>query len=96
VRLEGLGKFKNPITSSGSEPANFRLIALCLKQLRYLMTTTLIASILYTKYFIMRVSLAKNMKTVTGLLEFLTGAGIDNAIPCPIPHQLACQTIEKL
>jgi hypothetical protein len=27
VRLEGLGELKNPITSRGIEPANFRLAA---------------------------------------------------------------------
>jgi hypothetical protein len=34
VRLEGLGRLKNPVTS-GIEPANFRLAAQCLNQLRY-------------------------------------------------------------
>jgi hypothetical protein len=27
VRMEGLGKLKNPMTSSGIEPATFRLVA---------------------------------------------------------------------
>jgi hypothetical protein len=27
VRLEGLGQMKNPMTSSGFEPATFRLVA---------------------------------------------------------------------
>jgi hypothetical protein len=35
MRLEVLGQLKNPVTSSGIEPATFRLIALCLNQLRY-------------------------------------------------------------
>jgi hypothetical protein len=35
VRLKGLGQLKNPMTSSGIEPATFRLIAYCLNQLRY-------------------------------------------------------------
>jgi hypothetical protein len=35
VQLEGLGKLKNPMTSSGIEPATFRLVAECLNQLRY-------------------------------------------------------------
>jgi hypothetical protein len=35
ARLEGLGKLKNPMTSSGIEPAPFRLVARCLNQLRY-------------------------------------------------------------
>jgi hypothetical protein len=30
VRLEGLGHLKNPITSSGVEPATFRLVTYCL------------------------------------------------------------------
>jgi hypothetical protein len=34
VRLEGLGKLKK-FTSSGLEPATFRLVAQCLNQLRY-------------------------------------------------------------
>jgi hypothetical protein len=36
VRLEGLGKLKNSIISSGMEPATFRLVAECLNQLHYL------------------------------------------------------------
>jgi hypothetical protein len=35
VRLDGLGQLKNPVTSSGIEPATFRLVALSLNQLRY-------------------------------------------------------------
>jgi hypothetical protein len=35
VRLEGSGQLKNPMTSSGLEPATFRLVAQCLSQLRY-------------------------------------------------------------
>jgi hypothetical protein len=35
VRLEGLGLFKNPMTSSGIEPVTFCLVAYCLNQLRY-------------------------------------------------------------
>jgi hypothetical protein len=35
VRLEGLGQLKNAMTSSGIEPATFRLVALCINQLRY-------------------------------------------------------------
>jgi hypothetical protein len=35
VRLEGIGQLKNPITSSGIELLNFRLVAWCLNQLRY-------------------------------------------------------------
>jgi hypothetical protein len=34
VRLEGLGQLKNPMISSGIEPATFELVA-CLNQLRY-------------------------------------------------------------
>jgi hypothetical protein len=35
MRLEGIDQLKNPITSSGNEPATFRLVAYCRKQLRY-------------------------------------------------------------
>jgi hypothetical protein len=35
MRLEGFGKLKNPMTSSGIEPATFRLLARRLNQLRY-------------------------------------------------------------
>jgi hypothetical protein len=35
VQLKGLGQLRNPIISSGIEPATFRLVALCLDQLRY-------------------------------------------------------------
>jgi hypothetical protein len=35
VRLEGLGELKNRMTSSGIEPATFRLVAWCLNQLYY-------------------------------------------------------------
>jgi hypothetical protein len=33
VRLEGLGQLKNPMTSSGIEPATFQLVAYCLVDL---------------------------------------------------------------
>jgi hypothetical protein len=35
VRLERLGKLKNPVTSSGIERATIQLVAQCLNQLRY-------------------------------------------------------------
>jgi hypothetical protein len=35
MRLEGLGKLKNPITSSGIEPATFWLVGQRFNQLRY-------------------------------------------------------------
>jgi hypothetical protein len=35
VRLERLGQLKNQMNSSGFEPETFRLVASCLKQLRY-------------------------------------------------------------
>jgi hypothetical protein len=41
-RLEGLGQLKNLITSSGFEPATFRLVAQCLNQLRYRVSPNLI------------------------------------------------------
>jgi hypothetical protein len=33
--LEGLDQLKNAMTSSGIEPATFRLVAYCINQLRY-------------------------------------------------------------
>jgi hypothetical protein len=35
VRMEGLGQFRSPMTSSGFDPATFQLVAQCLNQLRY-------------------------------------------------------------
>jgi hypothetical protein len=35
VQLEWLGQLKNSMTSTGREPATFRLVAQCLKQVRY-------------------------------------------------------------
>jgi hypothetical protein len=35
LRLEGLGELKNAMDSSGIESETFRLVALCLNQLRY-------------------------------------------------------------
>jgi hypothetical protein len=32
VRLDGLGQLKNPLASSGIEPATFRLVAYCINQ----------------------------------------------------------------
>jgi hypothetical protein len=38
--MDGLGKLKNPVNSSGIEIATFRLLAQCLSQLRYGMLQT--------------------------------------------------------
>jgi hypothetical protein len=35
VQLEGLGQLKNPMTSSGIEPATFVFVLQCLNELRY-------------------------------------------------------------
>jgi hypothetical protein len=35
MRLEGSDQLKNPVSSSGIQPATFRLVAQCLNQLRY-------------------------------------------------------------
>jgi hypothetical protein len=35
VQLEGLRQLKNPMISSGLDPATFRLVAQCLNQLGY-------------------------------------------------------------
>jgi hypothetical protein len=39
VWLEGLGQLKNPVTASGIELATFQLVAHCLNQLRYCMSS---------------------------------------------------------
>jgi hypothetical protein len=41
VRLEGLAQLKNPMTSSGFDPAAIRLVAKCLKPLRYRVARTI-------------------------------------------------------
>jgi hypothetical protein len=35
MRLGGLGQLKNPVTSSGKEPATLQLVAWYLNELRY-------------------------------------------------------------
>jgi hypothetical protein len=40
VQLEELGQLKNPVTSSGIEPATFQLVAQYLDQLRYCVSPT--------------------------------------------------------
>jgi hypothetical protein len=40
ARLEGLDQLKNPVASSGIRPATFRIVAQCLYQLRYRVTSS--------------------------------------------------------
>jgi glucose-6-phosphate 1-dehydrogenase len=40
VRLEGLGKVKNPMMSLGIEPTTFQFVAQCLNRYRMLQTLT--------------------------------------------------------
>jgi hypothetical protein len=40
--LEGLGQLKNPMISSGIDPATFKPVALCLNQLSYHMSPELL------------------------------------------------------
>jgi hypothetical protein len=47
VRLEGLRQFKNPKTSAGIEQATSRLVAYCVKQLRYRVPRRILVRKLY-------------------------------------------------
>jgi hypothetical protein len=50
VWLEGLSQLENPMTSSGIEPATFRLVAECLSQLRYRVPLLLLRLLLQFYY----------------------------------------------
>jgi hypothetical protein len=62
VRLEGLGQLRNPVSSSGMEPASFRLVAYCLNQLHYRVSPTILTE-----------SLNKPQKNMNGLGFFGVG-----------------------
>jgi hypothetical protein len=54
VRMEELDQLKNPVTSSGTEPATFRLVAECLNQLRYRVPPSFKVKFLYFDEYLVR------------------------------------------
>jgi hypothetical protein len=63
--LEGCGKSKNPMTSSGIEDSAFRLVANCFNQLSYHVPLTVIKNKTKTKDLNQKQKPMKNIKNVT-------------------------------
>jgi hypothetical protein len=69
VSLEELAQLKNPFTSSGIEPATFRLLAWCLNQLGY--RVPLIFMVLYKVVIRLNHPIFSAVGFYSGYKEFL-------------------------
>jgi hypothetical protein len=95
VRLEGLGQLKNPITSSGIEPATFRLVAQYLNllpcSLRDIFNNFYLISLVKT---LRKGMITVNMKSKTKTSGRTPWTG-DQPIARPLPAHRATQTQNK-